>query len=248
MYISNDRLLFLALLAGTKTFASPTPANIDLSESALEPRIIPLVVALTVDVLPALIEGGAFAGAVADDMFGAMASDEPYKSKETCRVEITSSKNTKFGDWGRCWMKAWPKGQDGGYGAEGNTGGGKVLEDEECPAGSNGLGNSNDDILGDWGIEWRGHGHKDCTDDGTAGWVCRPFLTFHRVFANGTSVALELDVAESGDPGHTEGSGKKYLCNNGREGTGVLSTKEGYDDYHCAVPCKEDMNLPEGGD
>ena len=44
-------------------------------------------------------------------------------------------------------MKAWPKGKDGGYGQEGNTGGGRVIFDLECPSGSNGLGDNNDSFV-----------------------------------------------------------------------------------------------------
>ena len=103
MHFSLTLLILGPTLLGQYALGNPIAVSAVPEEPTfpyLEPRIAPLVVLLTVEVLPVLIEGGAFGGAVAQAMFGEMAHKEPYNSKETCRIELTASKNKKFGEWG----------------------------------------------------------------------------------------------------------------------------------------------------
>ena len=99
MHFSLQSILLAgALLAGAGSFANPICVENESPHFALEERIAPIIFPLIWDALALLKDGAAFSGQVVNSMFGSMASSQPYKSKNTCRVQLTASKNDKFGD------------------------------------------------------------------------------------------------------------------------------------------------------
>lgn len=101
MHFSPQILLFAGnLLAGTGTLANPIALEEESTHAALEPRVALIIFPIIWGALALLKDGFAAGGASVQLEFGAMAQSQPYKSKKTCRVELTANKNDKWGDWG----------------------------------------------------------------------------------------------------------------------------------------------------
>lgn len=103
MHFLSPQTLFTALILTTAVAANPlVTAREAYRSSSLHSSLknvwekrqaLPAsLVIFAVDVLPALVEGGTFTGAVMDSMFGEMANEKPWAEKDNCRVEITTSK------------------------------------------------------------------------------------------------------------------------------------------------------------